>query len=141
MVDVVLRVDSLQKSVNSNHLAQVLKQVSGVMAVSIETNMDQVAVSFDPLKVDTFGLVTAIQEAGYDVQTQAITLLVDDMTCASCAFHVETALTDVPGVVTAEVDLPTGQTAVTVTDKTISMERLHHAVIEAGYKIRQLEQI
>ena len=141
MAEIVLRVDSLPKPVNSHRLAQVLKQVSGVMTVSIDTNMDQAAVSYDPLKADTFVLVTAVQDAGYRVKTHTILLLVSGTSCASCAFHVETALTDVPGVVTAEVDLPTGQTAVIVTDETMNIARLHQAVMEAGYNVRQLEEI
>ena len=137
MADVVLRVDSAKKPENPNHLANFLKQVSGVTAVHIDTNMGQAAVSYDPHKVDTFELVTAVQDAGYSVQTHRIPLLVGGMSCASCAFHVETALTDIPGVVAAEVDLQTGETAVTVADSGVTLTMLHRAVEEVGYQISE----
>jgi Cu+-exporting ATPase len=133
MTDVVLKVDSPQKSVNPNHLAQVLKQLFGVTAVSIDAGMGQATVSYDTEKVDTFALVTAVQDAGYRIFTESITLLVAGMNCASCAFHVETALTDIPGVVAADIHLQTGETTVTIADNRLGLNVLYETVQEAGY--------
>jgi Cu+-exporting ATPase len=133
MADVVLNVDSLQKPVNLNHLAQVLKQVSGVTAVHIDRDTDQAAVSYEPYKVDTFELVMAVQDAGYRIYTESVTLLVGGMNCASCAFHIETALTEVPGVVAANVHLQTGETAVTIADNRLGLNMLYEKIQEAGY--------
>lgn len=135
MADVVLRMESAKKPINYDHLAQALKQVSGVTAVHIDTEIGQAAVSYQPHKVDTFALVTAVQDAGYIVQTQTIPLLVGGMSCASCVFHVESALTDVPGVIEADVNLQSGETAVIVVNKFVNLEQLHQAVEEAGYQI------
>ena len=135
MADVVLGVDSAEKIINHDHLAQVIKQVSGVTALCLETDIGKVAVSYDTLKVDTFELVTAVQDAGYIVQTQTIPLLVHGMSCASCAFHVESALTDIPGVIEADVNLQTGETAVIVVNECVNLEQLRQAVAEAGYQI------
>jgi Cu+-exporting ATPase len=138
MADVVLKVDTPQKSVNPNHLTQVLKQLLGVTAVSIDAGMSQAAVSYDTEKVDTFELVTAVQDAGYIVQTQSILLLVGGMTCASCAFHVESALTDIPGVIKADVNLQTGETAVTIASELVTLAMLRQAVEEIGYQISEV---
>jgi copper chaperone CopZ len=86
----------------------------GVTAVSIDSEPYQVAVSYDTEKVDTFALVTTVQDAGYSIETNCLTFFVGGMTCASCAFHVESALTDIPGVTEADVNLQTGETAVTM---------------------------
>ncbi len=133
MVEIVLRVDSSQKPLQPKHLAQVLGQVSGVTAVHVDIDTGQTIVSYDPHKVDTFELVTAIQDAGYIVQTQTIQLLVGGMSCASCAFYVETALTDVPGVVAADVHLQTGETAVTIADNRLGLNVLYETIQETGY--------
>lgn len=133
MVDVVLNLKSLQKPANATHLAQALKQVSGVTAVHIDPITLQTAVAYDPQKADTFTLVAVAQDNGYRVLTESVTLFVGGMSCASCAFHVETALTDVPGVVAADVDLQTGETAVTMTNNEIGINTLFEAIEEAGY--------
>lgn len=138
MADVVLKVDSPQNSVNPNHLAQVLKQLFGVTAVSIDADIGQAAVSYDTEKVDTFALVTAVQDAGYSVETDCITLFVGGMSCASCAFHVESALTDIPGVTEADVNLQTGEAAVTIASEFVTLAMLRQAVEEIGYQISEV---
>lgn len=67
------------------------------------------------------------------IYTESVTLLVGGMNCASCAFHIETALTDVPGVVAADVHLQTGETAVTITDSRLGLNELYETIQEAGY--------
>ena len=138
MADVVLKVDSLQKPVNPNHLAQVLRQLWGVTAVSIDPGMGQAAVSYDTEKVDTFALVTAVQDAGYGVETDCLTLFVGGMTCASCAFHVESALMDIPGVIEADVNLQTGETAVTIVSEPVTLAMLRQAMEKIGYQISEV---
>ncbi|MAT96255.1 MAG: hypothetical protein CL608_03855 [Anaerolineaceae bacterium] len=133
MADVVLNVDSPQKPVNPNHLAQILKRLMGVTAVHIDPITLQTALSYDRQKADTFTLVTAVQDSGYKVLTESVTLFVGGMSCASCAFHIETALTDVPGVVAADVHLQTGETAVTIADSRLDLNVLYETIQEAGY--------
>lgn len=50
MADIVLNLESLQKPANATHLAQALKQVSGVTAVHIEPITLQATVAYDPQK-------------------------------------------------------------------------------------------
>ncbi len=133
MADVVLNVDSLQKPINLNHLAQVLKQLSGVTAVHIDPTTLQTAVSYERQKADTFTLVAAVQDSGYRILTESVTLFVGGMSCASCAFHVETALTDTPGVVAADIHLQTGETTVTIADNRLGLNVLYETIQEAGY--------
>ncbi len=106
MADVSFTVDPLGKPINRTNLTQILKQISGV---------------------------TAVQDAGYNVVTESATLFVNGMSCASCAFHVEAALTDIPGVLAANVNLQTGETAVTIVDNEIKLNVLYEAIQEAGY--------
>lgn len=133
MADVSFTVAPLSNPINRTSLTQVLKQISGVTAVRIDPATFKIAISYDPQKADTFTLVTAVQDAGYNVVTEPATLFVGGMSCASCAFHVETALTDIPGVVTVDVNLQTGETAVTITDNEIGLSVLYDAIQEAGY--------
>lgn len=136
MTDVSFFVDPRQKPLNSNRLAQALHEVPGVMAVHLDPAIFRATISYQPQKADTLALVTAAHDAGYSVITESITLFVAGMTCAGCAFHVESALTDLPGVIHAEVDLQTGATTVTIAAAGVGLTALCQAVQETGYQIR-----
>lgn len=60
-------------------------------------------------------------------------LRIDGMTCAGCSQAVERALSRVPGVETASVNLLTGKALVKYIDP-VSLEALVVAVDETGYK-------
>ncbi len=82
-------------------------------------------------------LVAAVQDAGYPVSTESITLSIAGMTCAGCVFHIESALTDVPGVIDVEVDLQSGTTMVNVVSGHIELNTLYQAVEYAGYQVKE----
>ena len=62
-----------------------------------------------------------------------LTLKVSGMTCGHCQKRVETALTQVPGVFGAVVDLQDGNAEVDYDDDTATIEELTAAVAKAGY--------
>ena len=130
-------VNSPQNRLDAAHLEQALRHVSGVSAVQVNLASFLVTVAYDSHKTDTFGLVTAVQNAGYAVLTESMTLPVAGMHCASCAFHIESALTDVPGIIEAEVDLQTETTFVTLVAQSVPFDALAQAVQEAGYQVSQ----
>ena len=61
-------------------------------------------------------------------------LRIDGMHCASCAQSVERALKAVPGVESASVNL-LGENAVVTHDGSVSIEKLTHAIQDAGYGV------
>ena len=62
-----------------------------------------------------------------------LTLKVSGMTCGHCQKRVETALTQVPGVFAAVVDLQDAKAEVDYDDDTATIEELTAAVAKAGY--------
>jgi copper chaperone CopZ len=62
-----------------------------------------------------------------------VTLKVAGMTCGHCQKRVETALSQVPGVFAAVVDLHHGLAEVDYDDDTATIEELTAAVTQAGY--------
>ena len=75
-----------------------------------------------------------MRKAGYAAATQEIDLQVGGMTCASCVGRVERALTRVPGVLSAEVNLATERARVTAVASGVTAEQLAAAVRAAGYE-------
>jgi Cu+-exporting ATPase len=64
----------------------------------------------------------------------ALDLRIEGMTCASCVRRVERALTRLPGVISAEVNLATEQARVTAAPGAVTPEQLVAVVREAGYE-------
>ena len=62
-----------------------------------------------------------------------LTLKVAGMTCGHCQKRVETALTEVPGVFSAVVDLKGAIAELDYDDDTATIEDLTAAVAKAGY--------
>ncbi|WP_396430799.1 heavy metal translocating P-type ATPase [Limnohabitans sp.] len=61
------------------------------------------------------------------------------MTCASCVARVEKALSKVPGVASATVNLATETARIVVADAELTDARLRRAIRDAGYEPRSVE--
>lgn len=70
-----------------------------------------------------------------DNDTVSTSLNIGGMTCAACVYHVERALTGVPGVTKASVNLGVERAAVEFSPGVASVEDLRRAVEEAGYRV------
>ncbi|WP_143322724.1 heavy metal translocating P-type ATPase [Candidimonas nitroreducens] len=81
--------------------------------------------------------VQAVEAAGYEVPRQSMELAVADMSCASCVGRVERALSAVPGVASAAVNLATGRAQLQVLPGVASAALLQ-AVARAGYEAQVL---
>ena len=64
-----------------------------------------------------------------------ISLPIKGMTCAACVMHVEHALRETPGVVSATVNLATEKASVSLASGPVPLDSLQHAVADAGYGI------
>jgi Cu+-exporting ATPase len=67
--------------------------------------------------------------------TQTIDLPVLGMTCAACVRRVERAVTEVPGVAHAEVNLPLSRARIELDLEVASVERAASAIRAAGYEV------
>jgi Cu+-exporting ATPase len=65
--------------------------------------------------------------------TDIATIPVSGMTCAACSARVQRSLEDTPGVSSAHVNLMTGTATVDYDPRSVSPDRLVHAIRETGY--------
>ncbi|MGC9399682.1 MAG: heavy metal translocating P-type ATPase [Anaerolineae bacterium] len=120
------------------HVQKALSKVDGVGEVNVNLATEKASLSFKT-EVPTAALVNAVRESGYDVATETMTLPIGGMTCASCVAHVQKALSRVPGVVDANVNLATEQATVTYVPGTTGLDAFRKAVGEAGYEVLEVE--
>ena len=134
MTDLSLIIDANNSRTAAANLAWIVTRLSGVSKVE-STSENRLSITFEPQIIDTFELVSAVQAAGGVIRTESIAFPVGGMSCAACALHIETALTDQPGVITADLDMQKGVSFVTVVADSIKPATLFQAVRAAGYKV------
>ena len=79
--------------------------------------------------------VAAILLTAYPVAAgeKAVTLAVENMTCATCPYIVKQSLAGVPGVIHAEVSFENKMAAVTFDDTQTNLAVITAATAEAGF--------
>ncbi len=118
-----------------NRVQKALTKVPGVTDASVNLATEQAAVRYDPAQVALAQLQAAVENAGYGVITDQIDVPVTGMTCASCVNRVQKALTKVPGVLHANVNLANEQASVTYVPTATGWSELKAAIENAGYGV------
>ena len=124
-----------------------LAATPGVVDVSVNFATEQASVQAGP-DVTLDGLRAAVEKAGYAVGNatgstvgeQTLRLKIEDMTCASCVARVEKALKQVPGVLSAAVNLATETAEVTLAGGAATLPHLIAAVGKAGYRAKAVPE-
>jgi len=111
-----------------------LSKIKDVESAQVNFGTDSAHVEFDPKKVSLGEIEKAVKEAGYDVVNQDVTLKVGGMMCATCVETIETALKELPGVVTATVSLGTEKAYVTYNPSLSTPADMKKAIEDAGYQ-------
>jgi Cu+-exporting ATPase len=110
-----------------------LRRVDGVVDASVNLATESATVELES-GASQQAVVTAIENAGYAVATEALALQIEGMTCASCVGRVEKALAAVPGVRSASVNLATERAEISGVG--MDAGALVAAVERAGYGAR-----
>lgn len=128
---IVIDVEGMTCASCVGRVERALQAVPGVKTAAVNLATERAEVIGSDL--DRSALVKAIEDAGYDVPTRPIDIVIEGMTCASCVARVERALKTVPGVTVANVNLATERATVT---GTADLAALIGAIADAGYEAR-----
>jgi len=120
-----------------SHVQDALEEVEGVAEARVNLATEKAAVFYHPETASLKSMVQAVQDAGYEAGTSKITLSVGGMTCASCVSHVEEALNEIDGVLSASVNLATERATVEYVPGVVDLGDFRRAVAGAGYELRE----
>ena len=109
--------------------------VGGVSEATVNLVAETLGVRFDPDEATLPDIVRSVEESGYDVPTESMSLQVGGMSCASCVGTVERAVSNVPGVVEAAVNLATERASVRLIRGMAVKADLESAIERAGYEL------
>jgi len=119
---------------------KVLRLVPGVISADVNFATEKATVSYDPAVASLGGLVAAVEQTGYQVITEKVTLAVQGMTCATCVERVEKALAGTDGVISASVNFATEKATVVFIPGAVSQVDLVRSIEHAGYQVLEAEE-
>ncbi|MFC2062859.1 copper ion binding protein [Chloroflexota bacterium] len=111
-----------------------LAGIPGVEQARVNFASEKASVEYDPARVTLTKIKDTVSRLGYEVATRKSIFPVRGMTCANCVARVEQALADVPGVVSASVNLASEKATVDYIEGT-EVADLRRAVRDAGYEL------
>ena len=118
-----------------------IARVPGVQQASVNGATDSARLVLDAGSAGATAqaVADAVAKAGYGIPEDLRNLRIDGMTCASCVSRVEKALSRVPGVLAASVNLATSTAQVRRLAGSAADEGLLAAVQRAGYEAAVLD--
>lgn len=116
-----------------SHVEKALAKVAGVRSVSVNLASEKADVDAAP-ELAVAALAAAVTDAGYGVRSEKFELAISGMQCASCVGHVEKALSQLPGVLSATVNLASEKAYVEALAGNLTTQQLVQAVKDAGYR-------
>ncbi|RYH06002.1 heavy metal translocating P-type ATPase [Tropicimonas sp. IMCC6043] len=132
MNTVNLSVEGMSCASCVGRVERTLKGLSGVDAATVNLASESARIEFEG-PADLAGITAALDKAGYPARVGEVTLRVESMSCASCVGRVERALTKVPGVLEASVNLASETARVRFLEGQVTPELLARTATEAGY--------
>ncbi|MGG3210927.1 heavy metal translocating P-type ATPase [Geobacillus stearothermophilus] len=138
---VTLKVTGMTCAACANRIEKVLNKMDGVKA-HVNLAMEKATIQYDPSKQTIADIETKIENLGYGVATEKVTLDIEGMTCAACATRIEKGLNRMEGVTSAAVNLATNSAVVEYKEGVASVEEILEKIKKIGYKgqIRNEEQ-
>ena len=110
-----------------------LAMLDGVKQVRVNYASEKAFLEYDPEETDIARIKNAIADLGYKAATRKLVLPIKGMHCASCVARIEKALSDVPGVVSAAVNLASERATIEYIEGT-GLADIKRAVKDAGFE-------
>jgi Cu+-exporting ATPase len=122
-------------------IADSLNELEGVLKADVNLATERASVTFDPEKVDVAKMRRAVEDAGYGVIMNELTLSIGGMSCASCVNTVEEAVGELDGVLSASVNLVTEKLTVRYDPQRVRVAQIKKAVVDAGYEVIEAQTL
>lgn len=122
-------------------IADSLNELEGVEKADVNLATERASVTFDPEKVDVAKMRRAVEDAGYGVIMNELTLSIGGMSCASCVNTVQEAVSELDGVLSASVNLVTEKLTVRYDPQRVRVAQIKKAVVDAGYEVIEAQTL
>lgn len=116
-----------------------LQTLEGVDKAHVNLGTEEATVEYDPEKLKLAALENAVEDAGYGVINEKVTIKIGGMTCAMCVKAIEDVLNKIEGVSDVNVNLASEKAYVTYNPKMTSILEFKEAITDLGYQYLGVE--
>ncbi|WP_121744021.1 heavy metal translocating P-type ATPase [Natronorubrum halophilum] len=128
-----LEITGMSCSTCSGTVEDAVAGLEGVESASANYATDEGTVAYDPDERSLADIYDAIEDAGYEAASETETITVMGMSCSTCSETVEDAVTDLPGVIGADVNFASDEARIRYNPNDVSLGEIHAAIEGAGY--------
>jgi len=116
-------------------IEEALRRIEGVHGAAVNLVEGKVSVEYDPEKVKLKEIEAAVEDAGYRVLNDRITLRIGGMSCAMCARKIESELKGIEGISSATVNLAAERAYISYNPSLTSPGRFREVIEGLGYHV------
>lgn len=121
------------------NLEKSLKDVEGVEDAQVNFGTEKATVKYNPEKLKLPELEKTVENTGYGVVNEKVTIKVGGMTCAMCVQAIEGVLRKIEGVSEVNVNLAAEKAYVTYNPQMTSIREMKEAIEDLGYEYLGVE--
>jgi P-type Cu+ transporter len=115
-----------------------LKKLDGVQSAIVNLSSERATVDFEPAKLKLKDMIARVNRAGYGVATGEADLIIKRLSDDNDARRLEKVLTNLEGVLEAQVNYTTEKARVKYVPTIVSQAELRRAVANAGFEALEL---
>jgi Cu+-exporting ATPase len=115
-----------------------LKKVEGVEQATVNLSSERATVAFDPSQATLGDLIGRVERAGYGVATGEADLIIQRLADSNDALRLEKVLSQLDGVLNAQVTYGTEKARVSYIPTIISQAEIRKAIGQAGFEALEL---
>ncbi|KZX14777.1 copper-exporting P-type ATPase A [Methanobrevibacter cuticularis] len=111
-----------------------LNKLDGVSKVQVDLNSNKARIEYNPDSVSIKDIDKTVEDLGFSIPKDEITLKIAGMHCANCVSSIEKALNKLNGVDEATVNLTSQKALVSYDKKLISHDEMGKAIEDTGFE-------
>jgi Cu+-exporting ATPase len=110
-----------------------LKNLEGVGEAQVNLGTEEATVEYDSKKLNLSQLESAVEDAGYGVLNEKVTIKIGGMSCAMCVQAIEDALNKISGVRQVTVNLAAEKAYIIYNPEITSIKDMRNVIEDLGY--------
>ncbi|UCC57971.1 MAG: copper ion binding protein, partial [Candidatus Bathyarchaeum sp.] len=137
---IVLDIGGMHCATCAQTIEKRLPKLKGIIYATINLAAEKAIIDYDADIVDQKAIEDAINEIGYKVIHQTITLKIGGMHCATCVQTIEKVLNKKEGIYRANVNLALETATVEYNTAQISLAGIKKVIRDIGYDVIEAEE-
>ena len=134
LIRTAIKINGMSCANCAANIEKTLSKLPGIYQANVNFASEKAIIEYSPAEINASAIITAITEPGFMPVISKSNFIVKGMSCASCVGRVEKAIMDIPGVISANVNLANGQAAVSYLED-VRLADIKNAVKNAGFGI------